>query len=206
MFGRLLGQLSVLVPCCPATIFALFYVQMNDWLTDWRVIPEICLHTDTQTRISRYSAYRVRRNNLLHHEHGMFPGEYIRRWFSHSLHVTPCCDVPRDTTDATPNDCLQDIRTRSRQDKKLCDVRSQTDRATWRLSRIIANCCITLRPVFVEGVGVEPPPPRKFLTPLLLLKNARGIDFLCTYALARSSTSIAKTSTPPNEIWQIQPR
>ena len=40
-------------------------------------------------------------------------------------------------------------------------------------------------------------PPRKFLTPLLLLKNARGVDFLCIYALARSSTSIAKTSTPP---------
>ena len=39
-------------------------------------------------------------------------------------------------------------------------------------------------------------PPRKFLTPLLLLKNARGVDFLCTYALARSSTSIGKTSTP----------
>ena len=53
--------------------------------------------------------------------------------------------------------------------------------------------------------GVEP--PRKFLTPLLLLKNARrGVDLLCTYALARSSTSIAKTATPPpNEIWQIQP-
>jgi len=31
---------------------------------------------------------------------------------------------------------------------------------------------------------------------LLPLKNARGVDFLCTYALARSSTSIAKTSTP----------
>jgi len=46
--------------------------------------------------------------------------------------------------------------------------------------------------------GVEP--PAKISDPLLLLKNARGVDFLCTYALARSSTSIAKTSTPPNEI------
>jgi len=39
-------------------------------------------------------------------------------------------------------------------------------------------------------------PPRKFLTPLLLLKKRKGVDFLCTYALARSLTSIAKTSTP----------
>ena len=30
---------------------------------------------------------------------------------------------------------------------------------------------------------------------MLLLINAMGVDFLCTYALARSSTSIAKTST-----------
>ena len=35
--------------------------------------------------------------------------------------------------------------------------------------------------------GVEP--PAKISDPLLLLKNARGVDFLCTYALARSSTS-----------------
>jgi len=57
-----------------------------------------------------------------------------------------------------------------------------------------------IRAVFDGGVrGLNP--PRKFLTPLLLLKNAKGVDFLCTYALARSSTSIAKTSTPPpNEI------
>ena len=39
-------------------------------------------------------------------------------------------------------------------------------------------------------------PPRKFLTPLLLLKKRKGVDFLCTCALARSSTSIAKTSPP----------
>ena len=47
----------------------------------------------------------------------------------------------------------------------------------------------------MSGVGGLNP-PRKFLTPLLLLKNARGVDFLCTYALAWSSTSIAKSSTP----------
>jgi len=39
-------------------------------------------------------------------------------------------------------------------------------------------------------------PPAKISDPLLLLKNARGVVYLCTYALARSSTSIAKTSTP----------
>ena len=49
--------------------------------------------------------------------------------------------------------------------------------------------------LYLTGGGWTP--PRKFLTPLLLLKNARGVDFLCTYALARSSTSIAKTSTSP---------
>ena len=51
------------------------------------------------------------------------------------------------------------------------------------------------------------PLPRTFLTtPADIKKTQGGVDFLCTYALARSSTSIAKTSTPPpNEIWQIQP-
>ena len=43
------------------------------------------------------------------------------------------------------------------------------------------------------GLGVEP--PAKISDPLLLLK--RGIDFLCTYALARSSTSIATIRPPP---------
>ena len=66
------------------------------------------------------------------------------------------------------------------------------------------------RAVFDGGLGVEPF-RENFWPPLLLLKNARGVDFnpfpstppthkfsifLCTYALARSSTSIAKTSTP----------
>jgi len=43
-----------------------------------------------------------------------------------------------------------------------------------------------------RGGGVEP--PRKFLTPLLLLKKRKGGATF--YALARSSTLIAKTSTP----------
>jgi len=43
-------------------------------------------------------------------------------------------------------------------------------------------------------------PPRKFLTPPAAIKKRKGVDFLRTYALARSLTSIAKTSTPPNEI------
>ena len=67
----------------------------------------------------------------------------------------------------------------SRLPSVLCD-------SIWRVSS---------RAVFVEGVGGLNP-PAKISDPLLLLKNARGVDFLCTYALARSSTSIAKTSTP----------
>ena len=65
-------------------------------------------------------------------------------------------------------------------------------------------CFLTVRAVFDEGVGGLNP-PRKFLTPLLLLKNARGVDFLCTYALARSSTSIAKTSTPLMKFHKYSP-
>ena len=61
------------------------------------------------------------------------------------------------------------------------------------------------RAVFDEGLGGWTPCENFWPPPLLLLKNARGVVYLCTYALARSSTSIAKTSTPSNEIWQIQP-
>jgi len=45
------------------------------------------------------------------------------------------------------------------------------------------------------GWGVEP--PAKISDPPAAIKKRKGVDFLCTYALARSSTSIAKTSTPP---------
>jgi len=45
------------------------------------------------------------------------------------------------------------------------------------------------RAVFVE-------PPAKISDPPAAIKKTQGGDFLCTYALARSSTSIAKTSTP----------
>jgi len=50
-----------------------------------------------------------------------------------------------------------------------------------------------------RGVGGLNPPPAKISDPplLLLKKRKGGVDFLCTYALARSSTSRAKTSTPP---------
>ena len=45
------------------------------------------------------------------------------------------------------------------------------------------------------GWGVEP--PAKISDPPAAIKKRKGeVDFLCTYALARSSTSIAKTSTP----------
>ena len=46
------------------------------------------------------------------------------------------------------------------------------------------------------GLGVEP--PAKISDPPAAIKKTQrgGVDFLCTYALARSSTSIAKTSTP----------
>jgi len=56
------------------------------------------------------------------------------------------------------------------------------------------------RAVFVGGVGGVEPPVKISDPPAAIKNNARGVDFLCTYALARSSTSIAKTSTPPNEI------
>jgi len=49
------------------------------------------------------------------------------------------------------------------------------------------------RAVFVGGGGE---PPANISDPPAAIKNARGVDFLCTYALAQSSTSIAKTSTP----------
>jgi len=52
------------------------------------------------------------------------------------------------------------------------------------------------RAVFDGGCGVEPP-PAKISDPPAAIKKRKGVDFLCTYALARSSTSIAKTSTPP---------
>ena len=40
------------------------------------------------------------------------------------------------------------------------------------------------------------PPPAKISDPPAAIKKRKGVDFLCIYALARSSTSIAKTSTP----------
>ena len=43
------------------------------------------------------------------------------------------------------------------------------------------------------GLGVEP--PANISDPPAAIK--RGIDFLCTYALAQSSTSIAKLRPPP---------
>ena len=61
------------------------------------------------------------------------------------------------------------------------------------------------RAVFDGGWGVEPPPPRKFRTPPAAIKKRKGVDFLCTYALARSSTSIAKTSTPPMKFDKYRP-
>jgi len=44
--------------------------------------------------------------------------------------------------------------------------------------------------------GVEPP-TTKISDPPAAIKKRKGVDFLCTYALAWSSTSIAKTSTLP---------
>ena len=47
------------------------------------------------------------------------------------------------------------------------------------------------------GGGWEGWTPREnFWPPCYYLKKRKGVDFLCTYALAGSSTSIAKTSTP----------
>ena len=43
-------------------------------------------------------------------------------------------------------------------------------------------------------------PPAKISDPPAAIKKRKGGRLSMTYALARSSTSIAKTSTPPNEI------
>ena len=54
------------------------------------------------------------------------------------------------------------------------------------------------------GWGVEP--PAKSSDPPAAIKKRKGVDFLCTYALARSSTSIAKTSTPLMKFDKYSPR
>ena len=164
MFGRLLGQLSVLVPCCPATIFALFYVQMNDWLIDWLTCNswDMLAYRHTNTHIS------ILRLPGAEEQPTPSRARHVPRWIHPPLvlsftscHALLWCPTRHDRDDTQRLFARHTYTITPRQEA----LRSQTDRATWRLSRILANCCITLRAVFVEGVGGLNPPPRENFWP-----------------------------------------